>query len=185
MKSLDKSKFNNDAYSPGASVFKIVLWTVVSAIFIRPAWNILIGPKVRVLRMFGAKIGKRCYIKQGVHIKSPWLLEVGDYVGLGENCWIDNIVKVTLEDHVTLSQGAMLVTGNHNFKSESFKLLTGEITLKRGSWVSTRAIVGPGVTVADHSIVGMGSVLTQDNESHGIYRGNPALKVAERVISED
>jgi len=50
--------------------------------------------KVFLLRLFGAKIGKRCYMKPGVNIKYPWFLEIGDYAGIGEDVWIDNLAMV-------------------------------------------------------------------------------------------
>jgi len=181
---LDKSKFDNSWYNPGP-FWKRTLWFYVSVMFFRNPLLPFSGFKVFLLRIFGAKIGKRCYVKPGVNVKYPWFLEIGNNAGLGENVWIDNLAKVTLENNVTLSQGALLLTGNHNYKSRSFSLMVGEIILKDGSWIGAKAIVGPGVTVYENAILSMGSVTSKDLEKNGIYAGQPAVLVRERVFEEE
>lgn len=95
------------------------------------------------------------------------------------------MAMVKLGNNVTISQGALLLTGNHNFKSKSFALMVGEITLCEGSWVGAMAIVGPGVTLNENAILSLGSRATKDLEANGIYDGIPAVRVKERVFSED
>jgi acetyltransferase-like isoleucine patch superfamily enzyme len=60
-------------------------------------------------------------IKPSVNIKYPWLLEVGDHVWIGEEVWIDNLAKVRIGSNVCISQGAMLLTGNHDFTKSTFR----------------------------------------------------------------
>ena len=76
--------------------------------------------KIYLLKIFGAKIGKGVIIKPGVNIKYPWNLYIGDHVWIGENVWIDNLDDVIINNHVCVSQGAMLLCGNHNYKKSSF-----------------------------------------------------------------
>ena len=42
-------------------------------------------------------------------------LVVGDDCWLGESCWIDNLDKVVIGNNVCISQGALLLTGNHDY----------------------------------------------------------------------
>ena len=181
-KTLRKDQFDNSWHNPGASRWKIYAWYFVNAVFVKPHYNPFSKVKVILLKMFGAKLGKRCLIKPGVNIKYPWNLEIGDYAGLGENVWIDNLVKVKLGDHVTLSQGAMLLTGNHNYKSVSFDLMVGEITLEDGVWIGARATVCPGVTCKSHSVLAVGSIANHDLEEYSVYSGMPAVKVRDRKL---
>ena len=58
----------------------------------------------------------------------------------------------------------------------------GEITLEDGSWVGAQSVVCPGVTLHTHAVLGVGSVAHHDLDAYGIYQGNPARKVRERVI---
>ena len=138
-----------------------------------------------LLRLFGAKIGKKCLIKPCVNIKYPWFLEIGDYVSIGENVWIDNLAKVTIGDQVTISQAALLLTGNHDFTSRTFDLMIAEIKLDEGVWICAKSIIGPGVTVNAYAVTGLGSVVNKDCEAYGIYSGNPAIKIKERSFVRD
>jgi len=178
----DLSKYRNDEYQPG-SKWKILSWYFINVLFFINPLNMSSNLKVSLLRLFGAKIGKGVMMKPGVHIKYPWLLEIGDFVWIGENVWIDNLAKVTIKDNVCISQGAMLLCGNHNYKKVTFDLIIGKINLEQGAWVGAKAIVCPGVTLSSHSILTVGSVATKNLDAYSIYQGNPAIKVKERIIS--
>ncbi|MFB6457663.1 WcaF family extracellular polysaccharide biosynthesis acetyltransferase [Chitinophaga sp. Hz27] len=169
-------------YVPGKSTLVQTLWYFVNCLcFINPL-NPLSGIKVRLLRLFGAKVGKNVVIKPGVNIKYPWRLTIGDNVWLGENIWIDNLVQVTIGNNVCISQGAMLLTGNHDYKKASFDLIVGEITLADGVWIGAKSTVCPGVTCASHSILTVNSMTSKHMEAYGIYTGVPAVLVRKRKI---
>jgi putative colanic acid biosynthesis acetyltransferase WcaF len=135
------------------------------------------------LRLFGAKVGIRVVIKPKVNIKYPWKLVIGDNCWIGEDVWIDNLTTVNIESNVCISQGAMLLTGNHDYKKSSFDLVTGEIILEDGVWIGAKSIVGPGVKCRSHSVLTAGSFTSKDLDAYGIYQGNPAIKIRNRVIS--
>lgn len=177
----DLSAFNNSWYQPG-SVLKIGIWQLFSALFLINHLSVINSLKVAVLRMFGAKIGTGVVIKQGVRIKYPWLLEIGNHVWIGECCWIENHALVKIGNHVCLSQGAMLLCGNHNFKKSNFELMVGEIILEDGVWIGARSLVCPGITCKSHSVLSVESVASNNLEPYSIYRGNPAVKMREREI---
>lgn len=179
----DLSSFNNSWYKPGAH-WKISLWYFLNVLFVKNGWNPSSKIKVIILRMFGAKIGKGVIIKPGVNIKFPWLLQVGDYAWLGENVWIDNLACVKIGSHVCISQGAMLLCGNHNYKKTSFDLITAPITLEDGVWIGAKAVVCPGVTVKSHAVLSVQSVATKDLQPYTIYSGNPVEPVRKRSINE-
>ncbi len=122
-------------------------------------------------------------IKPKVNIKYPWFLILGDYVWIGEKVWIDNLAQVTIGSNVCISQGALLLCGNHNYKKPSFDLITGKITLEDGVWIGALATVCPGVCCKSHSILTVGSVATKDMDSYSIYQGNPAFKTKNRELS--
>lgn len=177
------SKYTNTSYNPGPK-WKIFIWYFVNVLFFTNSLNPLSGLKVFLLKLFGAKIGTGVVIKPGVNIKYPWLLEIGNFVWIGEKVWIDNLSKVSIQDNVCVSQGALLLCGNHNYKKATFDLIIGEIILETGSWVGAKAIVCPGVTLHSHAILSAGSVATKNMEAFGIYQGNPAVKIRERIIEE-
>ncbi|WP_100627179.1 WcaF family extracellular polysaccharide biosynthesis acetyltransferase [Algoriphagus formosus] len=177
----DLSSFSNNDYQPG-SVLKRLTWYLVNRIFINTSILFPSSFKSSVLRIFGAKVGKGLVIKPKVNIKYPWFLEIGDHVWIGEEVWIDNLTQVKIESNVCISQGAMLLTGNHNYKKSSFDLITGQITLEDGVWIGAKSVVCPGVTCHSHSVLAVGSIATHDLEAYTIYQGNPAKAVRKREI---
>lgn len=184
MNKTDLSQFNNSWFNPGGNSITRLLWYFCNLLFIKNGWSPISGIKVLVLRAFGAKIGKGVVIKPSVNIKYPWNLEVGDYTWIGENVWIDNLVKVRIGSNVCISQGALILCGNHNYKKSSFDLMVKEIAIQDGAWVGAQCTVCQGVVMNPYSMLCVGSVASHDLDSYGIYRGNPAVKIKERVIEE-
>ncbi|BDD10024.1 colanic acid biosynthesis acetyltransferase WcaF [Fulvitalea axinellae] len=179
---VDFSVFENSWYKPGGNILKRLLWFYVNAFVFRTSWLPFSGPKNALLRLFGAKVGKGVVIKPSVNIKHPWRLEIGDHCWIGEDTWIDNLADIRLGKSVCLSQGAMLLTGSHDYKRTTFDLTIGEIVLEDGVWIGAKTVVCPGVTCATHSVLAVGSIATKDLEAYGIYQGNPAVFKRERKI---
>lgn len=184
MKKVDFSSYKNDwfRHEIGASKLKQFLWYFVNAFFLTNILNPFSGLKCFLLRCFGAKVGKGVVIKPGVNIKYPWKLYIGNFSWIGEKVWIDNLANVTIGENVCISQEAMLLTGNHNFKKTSFDLMIGGIVIEDGVWIGAKAVVCSGLVVRDHSILTVGSVLTKDTDAYVIYQGNPAEQIRMRVI---
>ena len=136
-----------------------------------------------LLRLFGAKVGKKVVIKPRVIIKYPWNISLGDYTWIGEKVWLDSLGKINIGNNCCISQGAHLICGNHNYKKQSFDLMVGNITLENGVWIGTLALVTGGVVCGEESVLSAGSIASKSMDSYGIYSGNPALKIRERLIS--
>ncbi len=183
MEKVDLSKFDKKKYKHGASIFKYYLWHLVNQMFFIYPVNPSSRLKVFWLRLFGAKVGKGVVMnKPNINIKYPWRLEIGDYVWLGENTWIYNMDDIKIGNHVNIAQGAMLLTGNHNYKSPTFDVMTAPITIEDGVFIGAKAVVCPGVRCHSHSLLTVGSIATHNMEAYTIYQGNPAKKIRERVI---
>lgn len=175
--------FNNSWYNPGGSLIKRVLWYITNWLFFNSAFPLSFA-KVQLLRLFGAAIGKNVTIKPYVNIKYPWKLIIADHVWIGERVWIDNLEVVNIGSNTCISQGAMLLTGNHNYKKITFDLQVEPIILEEGVWIGAQALVAPGVVCKSHSILTVHSVATKNLEAYSIYQGNPAVKIRDRLLLE-
>jgi len=179
---VDLSRFSTGDFDRGAGAFKEGLWILASLLLFRLCPLKLSGLKCAALRAFGAKVGRGVVIKPRVTITFPWKLTVGDHVWLGEECWLLNLAPITIDSHVCISQRAFLCTGNHNYKSPAFDLIVKPIKVEAGAWIGACVFVGPGVTVGSHAMLAAGSVATKRLEPFGIYQGNPAVFVKQRVV---
>ncbi len=179
MTKVDLSKYKNT----GNVGVKDIAWQVVRVCLFSNRLNPFSFIKVFLLRLFGAKVGEGVVIKTAVNIKRPWFLEIGDNVWIGEEVWIDNIVSVSVGSNSCISQGAMIFTGNHDYKKESFDLMVKPVVIEDGVWIGAKAIVCPGVKVFSHSVLTAGSVAVGDMLAYQIYQGNPAVFKRDREIA--
>lgn len=177
----DLSRFSVGDYRPGPK-WKVIAWYLVSYFFFNSflPWPYFF--KRRLLRLFGARTGKGLVIKTGVRIKNPWKLITGDNCWIGESVWIDNLELVEMGNNVCLSQGALLLTGNHDYTISDFPYRLGRIRLEEGVWIGAKSVVCPGVTCRSHAVLTVGSVATKGLEAWCVYTGNPALPVKHREI---
>jgi putative colanic acid biosynthesis acetyltransferase WcaF len=177
---MNLKNYNQFNFNRGASIFKELLWLFFSHFIIS---SCLPGSKWRVilLKLFGAKIGIHVVIKPGVKIKFPWRLTIGDFSWIGENCWIDNLVDVTIGDNVCISQGVFICTGSHDWTKSSFDLIVKPVTIESFSWLGAMSKVSLGVNVGEGSILSFGSVATKSMKPWVIYSGNPASFLRNRI----
>ena len=180
---VDLSRYSVAHFDRGAGVVWEALWQIVNLLLFQLCPLKLSALKCVVLRLFGAKIGRGVSIKPKVKITFPWKLTLGNHIWLGEECWLLNLDHITIADNVCISQRAFLCTGNHNYKSPVFDLIVKPIDVGEGAWIGANALVGPGVKVGAHAVLTAGSVATDDLQPFGIYRGNPAIHVKQRIIS--
>lgn len=176
MNKKDLSKYDNSWYTPGRNALIRALWYITNALFFKKSWCTPYGIKRALLRCYGAHIGKNVVIKPCVNIKYPWRLEIGDNSWIGEGVWIDNIAEVTIGKNCCISQGALLICGNHDYTKETFDLQIGDITIEDSAWIGAKAIVCPGIKMGEASVLTAGSVATKDLSPNTIYQGNPATE---------
>ena len=182
MNRTELNTFNNSWFQIGKPRHVVLMWYLVNAILFRSFVLPISGVKRFILRLFGAKIGKGVVIKPYVNIKYPWKLTIGENTWIGENVWIDNLDQVTIGNNVCISQGALILSGNHDYNKSSFDLIVKPIVLEDGVWIGAKSMVTQGVVCYSHSILAVNSVASSDMETDKIYRGNPAVQVRSRTI---
>ena len=179
---VDLSK-NYAPLSAGSKVRRLA-WELTWFLFGRltPRWC-LNGWRVAVMRLFGAKIGKGCCVRNTVVCWQPDNLSVGDYSWLDEDAKLYSVDKITIGANCVVSTGAFLCTASHDMGREDFMLTHAPIVLEDGAWVAARAIVLPGVTLHEGCVVGAGAVVSKDVPAWTVVAGNPAREVGKREIT--
>lgn len=164
----------------GAGKLKEVSWYMVKMFFFMTAFPVPSGIKSRLLRMFGAKVGRGVVIKPRVNIHFPWKLEIGDDVWLGEEAFLLNFEPLHIGSNVCVSQRAFICGGNHNYREPSMPYRNGPIVLMDGCWIGACTFVGPGVTVGVDTVISAGSVVTASVSPNGVFKGNPLVFIKQR-----
>lgn len=166
-------KFNNSEYNPGNKIIRI-LWYIASRFFFNTFLPFPYWFKSLLLRLFGSKVGTNVVIKPYVKIKYPWFLSIGDNSWIGEGVWIDNLYNVHIGNDVCVSQGAMFISGSHDYKKETFDLILKKILIEDYVWICANAKILQGVTVSKGSVLTASSVAVSNLAENGVFSGNPA-----------
>lgn len=110
----------------------------------------------------------------------------GEGIETGERCWIGiNSVLASgqggifLEDEVLIGPGAILATGNHDFKrldlTAAERAYTGEpIRVGANAWIGAGSVVLGGVSIGEHAVIAAGAVVTKDVPPRCVAGGVPA-----------
>jgi putative colanic acid biosynthesis acetyltransferase WcaF len=161
-----------------------ILWHFVSLLVFESGLFPVYGLKVRILRMFGARLGEGVQIKPHVKIKYPWKLTTGDHVWIGEDVWLDTSKPIIMGSHVVISQGAFLCPGTHDKNDPGMGTYGYPIVIEDGVWICAKASVGMNLTLGEDSVILLGAVVLKSTEPNGLYAGNPAEKIGERRIRD-
>lgn len=126
--------------------------------------------------------GRRINLAAGVRFGRGSRLSIGNDSGIGENSRIVCMNDVTIGDNVMIGPEVMILTGGHDYMDASIRLIdqrivTAPVLIGNDVWIGARALILPGVTIGDRSIIGAGSVVTKDVPPHTLVAGNPAKPV--------
>jgi putative colanic acid biosynthesis acetyltransferase WcaF len=134
-----------------------------------------------LLRLFGARIGREVHIYPSVRIAIPRNLAIGDEAAVGDRAILYALGPITLAERATISQGAHLCAGTHDYRDPAMPLLKSPIAIGPDAWICTEAFVGPGVRVGPRAIVGARCVVMHDVAPDAIMIGNPARRLRWRM----
>lgn len=156
-----------------------IAWTLLAAWTPPPlhAW------RRWVLISFGAKMHRTARVYGSAKVWFPPNLSMSAHSVLGPEVDCYCMAKINIGIRSVISQKAYLCSGTHDISSPFFQLVTKDITVGPNAWVAARAFVGPGVNIAEGSVIGGGCVIFRDTEPYGVYIGNPAALVKTRHIS--
>lgn len=135
------------------------LWSHVLSVF--SLWLPISNLRVTLQRLRGVKIGKHVFIGGNVSIDNAY----PDYVILEDDCAIN--ANVTIMAHSNPKQ---------HFEGILDAYLE-KVVIKKGAWIAIGAIILPGVTIGEYSVISAGSVVSLSVPPYSIVRGNPAKVV--------
>lgn len=119
-------------------------------------------------------------------------LEIGSYVHISSNVSVigGEQSHLRLDDFSFVATGSRLICGSEDFTADTLMSPVipenmhickyAPIVFEKYSGVGANCVVLPGVTLAEGSVVGAGSVVTKSTEPWGVYVGSPARKVKTR-----
>ncbi len=126
------------------------------------------------------KCGRNFQIASGTIINFTSKVQIGNDVFMANNCWIQGVGEVILEDGVLLGPFTVLASSSHTKEDGSYRFGPSQrsrITIRRGSWMGAHTVVTIGVTIGKGSVVAAGAVVTKDIPDNCIVGGVPAKMI--------
>jgi len=134
-----------------------------------------------------AEIGEETYIR------SPFYCDYGDGIRIGSltfvnfNCTMLDGAPITVGDECLIASGVQLITATHPIDPVPRRKAWEQalpVTIGNGVWLGAGAIVCPGVSIGENTVVGAGSVVTKALPAGVVAYGNPA-RVAREIGESD
>jgi putative colanic acid biosynthesis acetyltransferase WcaF len=137
-----------------------------------------------LLKAFGAHIPWHCNIYPSVDIYAPWNLKLEQYVTIGPRCRVYNKAMLSIGKNTTISQDSYICSASHDSRYSLMPLTLKPIVIGERVWIASGAFIGPGVNIGDGAIVSATSSVFQSVPAYRIVRGNPAVEMADRRLSD-
>lgn len=131
-----------------------------------------------MLKDMFADIGEGCYIEPPLH--ANWggaHCHFGNHVYANFNLTLVDDTHIHVGDNVMFGPNVTLATAGHPIlpllRSHEYQY-NAPVHIGNGCWLGAGAVVLPGVTIGDNTVVGAGSVVTKDLPANVVAVGNPA-----------
>ena len=134
------------------------------------------------MRWFGARVGAHVRVCPSTRILFPWNLRIGDWSALAEDVRIYNPGLIVIGESVTISHGAHLCSGTHEYTQPDLPLLRPPIKIGDNAWICSEAFIGPGVRVGAGVVVGARAVVSRTVKPWTVVVGNPARCIGPREL---
>lgn len=164
---------------------KLLVWRCVDTLFFQFSLNPFSWWRIFLLRIFGAEIGKGCYISPKARIFIPWNLTIGNYSSIDDYVFIKSTIDVTIGDYVSISNFTHIIPGGHNVKKRNFASERQTIHIGHSAFIGADTYIGKGVTIGQFSVIGARSVVLKDVPENSIAFGFPCQVKGERIPEEE
>lgn len=130
-----------------------------------------------LLKEMFAEIGDGCYIEPP--LRSNW---GGKHLHFGKNVYANFNLTLVDDTHIYVGDCTMfgpnvtVATAGHpilpHLREKGYQY-NASVRIGRNCWIGAGAIILPGVTIEDNTVIGAGSVVTKDIPSNVVAVGNP------------
>ena len=129
-------------------------------------------------RLFGAPTN--AYVTAPFFCDYGSNIELGDKVYFNFNCVVLDVAKVVIGNHVMFGPAVQVYTATHPMNAAARRTgieFAKPIAIGNDVWLGGGAIVCPGVTIGDGSVIGAGSVVVRDIPDGVFAAGNPCRMI--------
>ena len=139
--------------------------------------------RAEMLKEMFAEIGENCYIEPPLH--ANWggaHCHFGKCVYANFNLTLVDDSHIYVGDYTMIAPNVVISTAGHpilpELREKQYQY-NMPVHIGRNCWIGAGALIMPGVTIGDNTVIGAGSVVTRDIPANVVAVGNPC-----RVLRE-
>lgn len=130
----------------------------------------------RILRQLIPNAGEGLWLQPPFYCDYGYNIQTGEKVFFNFNCVVLDVCAVTIGSRTLFGPNVQIYTATHplnHIERASGLELAKPIIIGEDVWVGGSAVICPGVTIGDRSVIGAGSVVTRDIPADVFAAGNP------------
>jgi len=106
-------------------------------------------------------------------------LSIGPGTFVNQQCFFEAIAPIQIGRACQIGMSVMIVTSHHQLTGGGAlgNVTCRPVTIGDRVWIGARALILPGVSIADRVVVAAGAVVSSDLVEPGVYAGVPARKI--------
>lgn len=146
-----------------------------------------IGIRYVLLKSISEKIGDNVSIHEGCFILNPEGLQIGNNVSIHPMCYIDATGGIEIGNDVSIAHGVTIMSTSHQYEDLSVPIKDQEVLSSRTKigndvWIGAKSLILYGKTIGSGSIIGGGTIVTDDVVPYSIFVGNPGKILKKRKV---
>ena len=159
---------------------------LMQLVFALPRYRSFIWLKEALLRLQGAKFGKRVVIYPGVWIAPGRNLVVGDDVDIAKDVILMTAGGIEIGDRTLIGYRTQIISGDHNIPKDHGRIFGAgynrkKVVIENDVWIGANCIITSNVKIGEGAVIGAGSVVTHDIPAFTIVAGVPARIIKNRT----
>lgn len=136
--------------------------------------------RIRILKDLIPNSGPNLWLQPPFYCDYGSNMLIGERVFFNFNCVVLDVMQVRIGSRTKFGPNVQIYTATHPIDHEeraSGLEFAKPIHIGEDVWVGGSAVICPGVTIGDRTIIGAGSVVTRDIPSDVFAAGNPCRVV--------
>jgi acetyltransferase-like isoleucine patch superfamily enzyme len=109
---------------------------------------------------------------------------MGNYSGLGRNCYIAIKAKLTIGNYVRIGPDVCIMDQGHDFKRDELvmnqKAIIEPVTILDDVWIGRGVTILKGVTIGEGAVIAAGAVVNKSVPPYEVWGGVPAKFLKKR-----
>jgi len=150
-----------------------------------------VGDKIRgfICKYIFKRIGKKVSIQRMAYFGWGSNVEMGSESNMGINLYVGGVGgsggQLIMGKNAKIGRNVMIFTLRHNTNKKGIPILlpgykSEKVVFEDYSWVSSGAIILPGVIIGEGSVVAAGAVVTKNVPPYTVVAGVPARVIRSR-----